>query len=153
MRRSLLLKLALSVPLIIGLLVLDHALPLQGLPLLGMALVLGLLVGEVLRPRLVASGRTNLAGLPFTAAALVLLLAYCKGRDITQLVLFVITVAVVLDILMVALTAIGEVTKRGLRGLLEFAGLTCAGLVLGLVLSLILVTAPAHPGAVSLAGP
>ena len=146
-------KLLISLPLLVLLVLLDQVSALQGLPLLAVTLGLALLVAETSRVRLQSKGRANIAMLPFMAAALVLLLAFCKGRHITQAVLFVITVGVVFDILMVALALIGEASKRGPKGILEFAGLTCVGLVLGLALSLILLAGPGHMGGVSLAGP
>lgn len=94
-----------------------------------------------------------MAMLPFMAAALVLLLVFCKGRHTTQGVLFLITVALVFDILMVALGLISEAAKRGARGILEFVGLTCMGLILGSALSLVFLVGPGRPGGVSLAGP
>jgi hypothetical protein len=53
----------------------------------------------------------------------------------------------------VALSLIGEASKRGAKGILEFVGLTAMGLVLGVVLSLILLAGPGHMSGVSLAGP
>jgi len=146
-------KLLISLPLLILLLGLDQVSALQGLPLLLLTLALALLIAETLRVRLRAGGRANIAMLPFMAATLVLLLAFCKGRHVTQGVLLLITTATVFDILMLALALIGEATKRGVKGLLEFAGLTCVGLTLGFALSVILLTAPGHTGGVSLAGP
>jgi hypothetical protein len=151
--KSFWIKLLISLPLLILLLLLDQVSAFQGLPLLAVTLGLALLVAEMARSRLQAQGRQNIAVLPFMAAALVLLFAFCKGRHITQGVLFVITVAVVFDILMVALALIGEASKRGAKGILEFAGLTCVGLMLGFALSLILLAGPAHLSGVSLAGP
>lgn len=153
MGRSFLIKLAISLPLLVALLLLDQVPALQGLPLLALTLGLALLIGETARMRLRALGRTNVAMLPFMAAALVLLLAFCEGRHITQAVLFVITIGVVFDILMVALALISEAAKRGAKGVLEFAGLACIGLLLGVALSLILLMGPGHPVGVSLAGP
>jgi len=153
MPRSLLIKLAISLPLLAALLLLDQVPALEGLPLLALALGLGLLIMEAPRVRLRARGRANLAMLPFMAAALVLLLAFCKGRQMSQAALFVITIGMVFDILMVALAAIGEVTKRGARGLVDFLGLACAGLAAGCALSLIFLVGPGRPGGVSLAGP
>ena len=146
-------KLAISLPLLVALLLLDQVPALQGLRLLALTLGLALLAAEAARVRLKAKGRSNVAMLPFMAASLVLLLAFCKGRSVTQGVLLLVTLAVVFDILMVALAAIGEVAKRGAKGLAEFAALTVAGLVLGLALSLILLVGPGRPGGVSLAGP
>lgn len=151
--KSFWIKLLISLPLLVALVLLDQVTALQGLPLLVVTLGVALLVAETARVRLHAKGRANLAMLPFMAAALVLLFAFCKDRQITQAILFLVTVAVVFDILMVALSLIGEATKRGAKGVLEFAGLTCAGLALGLLLSLILLAGPGHASGVSLAGP
>jgi hypothetical protein len=146
-------KLLVSLPLLVMLILLDQVTALQGVPLLAVTLGLALLAAETARIRLHAQGRTNVAMLPFMVAALVLLLAFCKGRHITQGVLFIVTVGVVFDILMVALSLIGEASKRGVKGVLEFAGLTAMGLALGVVLSLILLAGPGHMSGVSLAGP
>jgi len=153
MRRSYPVKLAISLPLLVALLLLDQVSALQGVPLLLVTLGLALLAAEVLRVRLQAQGRSSVAMLPFMAAALVLLLVFCRGRHTTQGVLFLITVAVVFDILMVALGLISEAAKRGARGMLEFVGLTCTGLILGFGLSLVFLVGPGRPGGVSLAGP
>ena len=151
--KSFWIKLHISLPLLVALLLLDQVSALQGLPLLGLTLGLALVVAEAARVKLHAKGRANIAMLPFTVAAVVLLLAFCKGRHITQGVLFLITVGVVFDVLMVALALIGEASKRGIKGVLEFAGLICGGLVLGLALSLILLAGPGYMSGVSLAGP
>jgi hypothetical protein len=151
--KSFWIKLLISLPLLVLLVLLDQVTALQGLPLLAVTFGLALLAAETARVRLHAKGRANVAMLPFMAAALVLLLAFCKGRHITQGVLFIITVGVVFDILMVALSLIGEASKRGAKGILEFVGLTAMGLVLGVVLSLILLAGPGHMSGVSLAGP
>jgi hypothetical protein len=128
-------KLAIVIPVLVVVVSLDTLRVLQGLPLLVVALGLGLLLTERARTWLRKSGRTNVAMLPFMAAALVVLLAFCRGRNLSQLVLFLITLGVVFDVLMVALAAIGEVSKRGLKGIFEFAALSTAGLALGFVLS------------------
>ncbi|MGD0110511.1 MAG: hypothetical protein ABSD48_01465 [Armatimonadota bacterium] len=151
--KSLWIKLLISLPLLVLLVLLDQVTALQGLPLLAVTLGLALLAAETARVRLHAQGRANVAMLPFMAATLVLLLAFCKGRHITQGVLFIVTVGVVFNILMVALSLIGEASKRGAKGILEFAGLTVIGLALGVMLSLILLAGPGHMSGVSLAGP
>jgi len=151
--RSLRVKLVISLPLLVALVLLDQVSALQGLPLLAVTLGLALLMVEGMRVRLRASNRASIAMLPFMAAALVLLLSYCKGRQVAQGVLFLLTIGVVFDVLMVALALIGEVSKRRVRGVLEFAGLTCMGLALGLALSVILLAGPGRAGGVSLAGP
>ncbi len=153
MRASFLVKLAISLPLLVLMVLLDQVPALHGLPLLAVTLGLALLIAEALRVRLQARGRANVATLPFMVAALVLVLAFCKGREITQAMLLVITLAAVFDILMVALAMIGEASKRGGRGVVEFLGLAGLGLVLGVALSLILLLGPGHAVGVSLAGP
>ncbi len=84
-----------------------------------------------MRLRLMAKGKGGVAMLPFMGAALVLMLAYCWKRDLSQAILLLITIGVVFDILLIALAAIGEVTKRGFKGIMEFFGLVVVGLVLG----------------------
>ncbi len=153
MRPSFRLKLAISVPLLAALLLLDTVAALQGLPALLAALGVALLAVERLRVWLKAHGRATLAMLPFMAAALVLLLAFCRGRNLSQGVLLLVTIAVVFDILLIALAVIGETTKRRLRGLAEFVGLTCLGLALGLALSLLFLLEAGWRAGASLAGP
>ncbi len=151
MSRSYLIKLAISLPLLVVLILADTVTVLQELPLLLIAVGLALLASEPLRVKLMSKGRAGVAMLPFMGATLVLLLVYCWRQDPAQAILLVITIALVFDILLVALAAIGEVTKRGLIGLLEFSGLTVFGLVMGAVISLLLVL-PGHVGGVGLAG-
>jgi hypothetical protein len=152
MGRSYLVKLAISLPLLVVLTLMDEITALQSLPLLLIALGLALLASEPLRLRLASKGRVGIAMLPFMAAALVLMLVYCWKRDLSQAILLLITVGVVFDILLVALAAIGEVTKRGAKGMAEFFGLVAVGMVLGGIVSLLLVLFQGA-GGVSLAGP
>ncbi len=63
------------------------------------------------------------------------------------------TVAIVFDILLVALAAITEATKRSGRGLLEFLALAGLGCALGFALSLMLVIEISWFGGTSLAEP
>ena len=151
MWRSYIIKLAISLPALVLLILMDEIYALRDLPLLLITILVTLLASEPVRLRLAAKGRTGVAMLPFMAAALVLMLAYCRGRDLTQAILLLVTIGVVFDILLVALAAIGEVTKRGFQGIMEFAGLVAAGLVLGGVVSLVLWW-QAKAGAASLAG-
>jgi hypothetical protein len=153
MRRSFLLKLAISVPLLVLLVALDGIAALQGLPLLLVALGIGLLLMEGLRLRLRNSGRANLAMLPFMMAALVLLFGFCRGRDLSQGLLLGITVAIVFDVLLVALALIGEASKRGARGVLEFVGVAAVGVALGFVLWPVLLLGAGRWTGASLAGP
>lgn len=154
MRRSYLIKLAISLPLLVVLILMDEIAALQQLPLLLIAIGLVLLMGEPLRVKLMGKGKAGIAMLPFMGATLVLMLAYCWRRDLSQAILLVITIGLVFDILLIALAAIGEVTKRGLMGLLEFAGLTMLGLVLGgLVAVALVLVLPGKSVGTSLAGP
>jgi len=154
MWRSYLIKLLISLPLLVLLILVDDFVVLQQLPLLLITLGAALLVSEPLRVRLMAKGKVGVAMLPFMGAALVLSLIYCWRRDLSQAILLLVTIGVVFDILLVALAAIGEVTKRGLAGLLEFVALTALGLVVGAVLSPVLVLLlPGQASGVSLAGP
>jgi len=152
MWRSYLIKLAISLPLLVVLILMDEITVLRSLPLLLIGLSIALLVSEPMRLALNRKGRGGISTLPFMGAALVLMLAYCWRRDLTQALLLLVTIGVVFDILLVALAAIGEVTKRGLRGILEFLGLVAVGLLLGGALSLPLVLLGGR-GSVSLAGP
>ncbi|MFB3880183.1 MAG: hypothetical protein ACE149_02915 [Armatimonadota bacterium] len=135
------------------LVVLDTVVSLEGLPVLLVLLGLALLVTERLRLWLRTKQRPGLSTLPFMSSALVILFAFVRGRDLSQAVLLVVTLAVVFDILLVALCLIGEVSKRGARGLAEFAGLAAAGLVLGFALSLGFRIGIGRPGAMGLAEP
>ncbi|MBN1459215.1 MAG: hypothetical protein JXA57_06750 [Armatimonadetes bacterium] len=135
------------------LLALDAFVSLQGLPILVILLGFALLLTEKIRAWLREHERAGLAMLPFMAAALVLLLAFCRGRDLSQGLLLVITLCVVFDILLVALALIGEASKRGVKGVGEFFGLVGAGLVLGLALSGVFLLEIGRLGGTSLAGP
>lgn len=152
MRRSYLIKLAISLPLLVVLILMSEIAALHSLPMLLVALGIALLVSEPMRVRLLKKGKTGIAMLPFMGAALVLMLVYCWRRDLSQAILLLVTVGVVFDILLVALAAIGEVTKRGLTGMAEFLGLVAVGLVLGGVVSVLLWAFPGG-GGVSLANP
>ena len=138
---------------LVVLLALDTLAALEGLPLLVILLGLALLVMDRLRRWLLGHERAGLALLPFMAAALVLLLGFTRGRDLSPGVLLVVTLAVVFDVLLIALALIGEASKRGVKGALEFVGLTGLGLVLGLVLSLVFIVEVGRLGGTSLAGP
>ena len=153
MSRKGLVRLAIIAPLLALLVLLDALPALQGLPLLAVALGLAFLVTDRIRTRLKDRERPGLAMLPFMAAALVLLLLFCRGRNLHQLLLLAVTIAVVFDVLLVALAAIGETSKRGLKGILEFGALTAAGLLLGLVLSLVFLMELIRFGGASLAEP
>jgi len=146
-------KTLLFVVLFAVLLALDSVVSLEGLPLLLILLGLAGLATERARSWLKAHERTSLATLPFMTAALALLFAFTKGRDVSQGVLLVVTLAVVFDILLVALALIAEGGKRGVRGVAEFFGIAALGLVLGLTLSLLLALDSGRFGATSLAGP
>lgn len=146
-------KLATSVVLLVLLIALDGVSALEGLPLLVIALGLALLVGDWLRTWLRTRGRNNLAMLPFMAAALVLMMTYCRGRNLSQAVLFLITLAVVFDVLMISLAVIAETAKRRAKGALEFVGVMAVGVVLGFGVSLVFLLAANHPGGISLATP
>lgn len=138
---------------LVVLLALDALVSLQGLPILVILLGLALLLTEKVRAWLREHERAGLAMLPFMAAALVLLLAFCRGRDLSQGLLLIITLCVVFDILLVALALIGEASKRGAKGVGEFFGLVGVGLVLGLALSVVFLLEIGRLGGTSLAGP
>lgn len=146
-------KFGIVVGALVALLALDTLASLEGVPMLVILLGLALLVMDRLRAWLTAHERAGLALLPFMTAALVLLLAFTRGRDLSQMVLLLVTLAVVFDVLLIALALIGEATKRGAKGALEFAGLAGMGLVLGLVLSLVFIVEVGRLGGTSLAGP
>jgi hypothetical protein len=146
-------KLGGGIGALVVLLALDALVSLQGLPILVILLGLALLLTEKIRTWLRQHERAGLAMLPFMAAALVLLLAFCRGRDLSQGLLLVVTLCVVFDILLIALALIGEASKRGARGVGEFFGLVGAGLVLGLLLSVVFLMEIGGLGGTSLAGP
>jgi hypothetical protein len=138
---------------IIVLAVLDAFVSLGGIPVLLILLGLALLVTERLRLWLKAHQRLGLSMLPFMAAALVLLFGFARGRDLSQAVLLVVTLAIVFDILLVALSLIGEASKRGLKGVAEFVGLATMGVALGFALSLVFLLGIGRPGGMGLAQP
>jgi len=146
-------RLGIVIGAIVALLALDTLAALEGLPVLVILLGVTFLIMERLRRWLLAHERAGLALLPFMAAALVLLLAFTRGRDLSQGVLLLVTLAVVFDVLLIALALIGEATKRGMKGALEFVGLTGMGLLLGLGLSLVFLVEVGRLGGTSLAGP
>lgn len=146
-------KVGLVIAALAVLLALDGIASLQGLPVLIIMLVAALLVTERVRVWLHSHGRAGLALLPFMAAAVVLMLAFTRGRDVSQGVLLVVTLGLVFDILLVALALIGEASKRGLRGAGEFLGLTAMGLALGFALSLVFLLEVGRLGDASLASP
>ncbi len=147
-------KIVIVVPLLVVLVALDTVQVLEGLPLLVIGLVLAALLTGRLRAWLHRTGRANLAMLPFTAAALALLLAFCRGRNLSQLILLGTTLGVVFSVLMAALSGIGEAGKRGLKGVVEFVGLAGVGIAIGLALSLVfLLEEVGSLGGTSLAGP
>jgi len=146
-------KIAIFIVVVVLLLALDTVRALEGLPLLVVALALALFATERLSVWLKAHERVGLALLPFMMAALVLLLAFCHGRNLSQGALLLITIAVVFDILLAALAFIGEASKRGARGILEFIGLAGIGIAVGLVLSLVFVVEVGRLGGMSLAEP
>jgi hypothetical protein len=146
-------RLAISVVLLGLLIALDGVSALEGLPLLAIALGLALMVGDWLRTWLRTRGRVNLAMLPFMAAALVLMLSYCRGRNLSQAVLLLVTIGVVFDVLLISLAVIAEAGKRRAKGVLEFVGVVAMGTALGFGLSLIFLLAASHPGSIGLATP
>ena len=153
MPRSSLIKLAVAILVLVLLLALDAISALQGLPILLVGLGLALVLTERPRLWLHAQQRASLAMLPFMAASLVLMLAFCRGRNLSQAVLLLVTIGIVFNILLVCLAAIGEVSKRKAKGFVEFLGLASLGLVLGLVLSMLFSVEVGRLGGTSLAGP
>jgi hypothetical protein len=138
---------------LIILVALDGLVSLEGLPVLLILLGVALIVTERLRLWLRTHQRVGLSMLPFMCAALVLLVGFARGRDLSQGLLLLITLAVVFDILLIALALIGEASKRGAKGIGEFAGLAVMGLVLGGALSVVFLLGIGRPGGMSLAQP
>lgn len=138
---------------VIILLALDGVAALEGFPLLLLLLLVALVLLERLRVWLRAQARTNVALLPFMGAALVLLVAFVRGRDLSQALLLVVTLAIVFNILLIALALISETSKRGAKGLAEFAGLTALGLVVGGALSAGYIIQAVRLGGVGMAQP
>jgi hypothetical protein len=146
-------RISLVAAALIAVVALDAVVPLEGLPILLILLGLALLVTERLRLWLKAHQRVGVSMLPFMSAALVLILAFVRGRDLSQALLLLVTLAVVFDILLVALALIGEASKRGVKGIAEFLGLAATGLVLGFALSVVFVLGVGRPGGLGLAQP
>ena len=138
---------------LIVLVALDALVSLEGLPVLLILLGVALILTERVRVWLKAHQRVGLSMLPFMCAALVLLFGFARGRDLSQGLLLLITLAVVFDILLIALSLIGEASKRGAEGVAEFTGLAAMGLVLGFALSLAFLLGVGHPGGMGLAQP
>jgi hypothetical protein len=138
---------------LIAVVALDAVVPLEGLPILLILLGLALLVTERLRLWLKAHQRVGVSMLPFMSAALVLMFAFVRGRDLSQALLLLVTLAVVFDILLIALALIGEAAKRGGKGIAEFVGLTAMGLALGCALSVVFILGVGRPGGMGLAQP
>ncbi len=153
MSRKALGKIGIVTGVLVVLLALDTLAALEGMPILLVLLGVALLITDRVRMWLLAHERAGLALLPFMAAALVLLLAFTRGRDLSQGVLLLVTLALVFDILLVALALIGEASKRGAKGALEFAGLAGLGLAVGFALSLLFLVEIGRLGGASLAGP
>jgi hypothetical protein len=146
-------RISLVAAALIAVVALDAVVPLEGLPILLILLGLALLVTERLRLWLKAHQRVGVSMLPFMSAALVLMFAFVRGRDLSQALLLLVTLAVVFDILLVALALIGEASKRGVKGIAEFLGLAATGLVLGFALSVVFVLGVGRPGGLGLAQP
>lgn len=146
-------KLGIVVAVLVVLLALDVFVSLEGLPVLAMLLAFAFLVTDRIRLWLKAHDRPGMASLPFLAAAMVLLLGFTRGRDLSQGTLLLVTLCLVFDILLMALALIGEASKRGLKAAGEFLGLASMGLALGFVLSLVFLVEMARLGGTSLAGP
>jgi FtsH-binding integral membrane protein len=146
-------KVGVVVGVLVALLALDVFVSLEGLPVLAALLGFAFLVTNRPRVWLKEHDRAGAALLPFLAAAFVLLLGFTRGRDLSQGVLLLITLALVFDILLAALALIGEASKRGLKGAGEFLGLAGLGLALGLILSLVFLVEMGRLGGTSLAGP
>lgn len=138
---------------LIVLVALDGIASLEGLPMLVVLLGIVLVVTERLRIWLKAHQRVGVSMLPFMSAALVLLFGFARGRDLSQGVLLLITLALVFDILLIALSLIGEASKRGAKGVGEFVGLTALGLALGGVLCIAFALGIGRPGGMGLAQP
>ena len=147
------LKLGVIVGALIVLVALDSLASLEGLPVLLILLLLTLLFTERLRLWLRTHQRVGLSMLPFMCAALVLLFGFARQRDLSQGMLLLITLALVFDILLIALSLIGEASKRGAKGIAEFGGLAAMGLVLGGALSLVFLLELGRLGGMGLAQP
>ena len=147
------LKLGVIVGALIVLVALDSLASLEGLPVLLILLLLTLLFTERLRLWLRTHQRVGLSMLPFMCAALVLLFGFARQRDLSQGMLLLITLALVFDILLIALSLIGEASKRGAKGIAEFAGLAAMGLILGCALSLVFLLEFGRLGGMGLAQP
>ncbi len=146
-------KVGLITAALVVLVALDARDSLEGLPVLLILLGLALLLTERLRLWLRTHQRVGLSMLPFMCAALVLMFGFARHRDLSQGMLLLITLALVFDILLIALSLIGEASKRGAKGIAEFFGLAAMGLALGGALSLVFLLGIGLPGATGLAQP
>jgi FtsH-binding integral membrane protein len=134
------------VPLVVALLLLDAVPALEGTPLLALTVVIAFFAGEGFSRWLGRKELEALGQVSALVATLMLLLAFCYRRELSQPLLLLITAGVMVSLLFVVLGLIAEVSKRGLKGLGDFLLMTGLGLVLGAVLVGVLFLRPGPLG-------
>jgi phosphatidate cytidylyltransferase len=126
-------------PILIGMLALDQIRALHSLPLLAVVLTVAMIGGEEAAALLRCRRLSVPLQLGTMSAALPVLLVYCLGRDLPGWLWLAVTAALVVDVLLIALALIAEVTQRQLAGLRDFAAGSLCALVIGGLLSYLLV--------------
>ena len=141
------------VPLVIGLLLLDVLPALRGAPLLVLTIVIAFFAGDGVTRLLRRKELQPLAQVSALVATLMLLFTFCSKQDPPQLLLLLITGGVVVAILFLVLAFIGDVSKRGIKGLQGFLIMAGFGLLVGGILTRLLIFWPRLPGGGSTAAP
>jgi hypothetical protein len=137
----------LAAPVIVIIVLALETLPgLQDLPLLLLVGGGGAVAGESIAASLRAAGLRPPKRLGLMSGLLVPPLVYVYGRAPSPLLLFLVTAAVVFDVLFLALALISETARRQLRGFGEFFAVFAPGAVAGFLLSHLLLIASLQVG-------
>jgi len=138
MLRERLLGAALWLPLLALLIIADAFPQLLGLPLLAVVLVVAIMGGEELGRLLQAKGWEPPRYSGAMMAALPPLFLYFHHRDYNDYVLALLTLAIVLDVLLIALGLISDAARRRWAALPVFVVTAAGGLYIGATLSFLL---------------
>lgn len=139
MLRERLLSAAVGIPLLFALLIIDGFSPLLGLPLLVVVLVFAIFSGEEMGQLLHAKGWQPPKYSGAMLAALPPLFIYFWRRDYNDYVLVALTLAAVVDVLLIALGLISDAAKRVFAALRDFAVTAVGGAYIGITLSYLLL--------------
>ena len=136
-----------AAPVIVIIVLALETLPgLRDLPLLLLVGGGGAVAGESIAASLRAAGLRPPKRLGLMSGLLVPPLVYVYGRAPSPLLLFLVTAAVVFDVLFLALALISETGRRQLRGFGEFLAVFVPGAVAGFLLSHLLLIASLQVG-------